>query len=48
MCVKEQGSTCGKPVEVWGLCLRMPAKAANPVVEVIDRYEQNIRLLSLD
>ena len=32
MCVKKQGSTCGKPVEVWGLCLRMPAKAANPVV----------------
>ena len=35
-----------KSVNAWGLGLRMPSKTPNPVIQVINRNEKDIRLLS--
>ena len=45
MSVGEQRSAGGQPVNVGRLCLRMTTQATKPVVLIIDRDKQNIRLV---
>ena len=42
MGVCEQRSTFGQRIDVGSLNLRMPAQAADPIVQIIDRDEQDI------
>ena len=43
----EEHPALGQAVDVWRARLRMPAQHPNPVVEIIHRDEQNIRLRCL-
>ena len=42
MRVVEEHAPCREPINVRRLCLRVPAHAADPVIEVIDGDEQDI------
>ncbi len=43
--VGERGAACCEPVKVRRLHLRVPAERPDPVVQVVDRDEQDVRLL---
>ena len=47
MSVGKERSPGGQFVDVWGLNQRVPAHAANPVVLIVDRDEENIRFVSV-
>ena len=42
--VGKQGSPRREPVEVWGLHLRMPTEATDPIIQVVNSEKENIRL----
>jgi hypothetical protein len=42
MSIREQGATLSKPIKIRRLHLRMPAQAANPVIQVINSDEQDV------
>ena len=42
MCLLKEHPTPGQRVNVWGLGLRVPAEAADPVIQVINGKEQDI------
>ena len=42
MRVVEEHPPCREPINVRCLCLRVPAHAADPVIEIIDGDEQDI------
>ncbi|EGF29376.1 hypothetical protein RBWH47_04740 [Rhodopirellula baltica WH47] len=48
MCVREKHAPRREAIDVWRLRLRVPTEAADPVVQVIDRDQQDIRRLSLN
>ncbi len=43
MSVGKQDATCSQPIEIGSDRLRMSPHAANPVVEIIQRDEENVR-----
>ncbi len=43
MRVRKQCSSIGKSINVRSQCLWVSAQAAGPVVQVIDRYQKNVR-----
>ncbi len=45
MCVREQHAAGRQPIDVRRPCLRMPAQATDPVIEIVDRDEQHVRLV---
>ena len=47
MCVGEEYSAFRQSVDIRRLYTRVAAEAADPVVHVVDRYEQNVRPLLL-
>jgi len=44
MSVSEQHPALGQAIHIRRQRLRMPSKAANPVIQIIDCDEQHIRL----
>jgi hypothetical protein len=47
MSVEECRPTSCESVQMWSLGHRMPAKMPNPIILVIDRYKQYVRLRSV-
>lgn len=45
MCVGEQHSAGRQPIEIGCFRLRVTAKTSNPVIQIIDGYEQNVWLV---
>ena len=44
--VAEQHPARGEAIQVWCYSLRMPAQTTDPVIEIIDRNEKYIGLIS--
>ena len=44
MSIGKQDATCSQPIEIGSDRLRMSPHAANPVVEIIQRDEEYVRL----
>ena len=44
MSVRKQHPACSKTVKIWRLGLRVTAEAANPIIQVVYRDEQDVRL----
>lgn len=42
MCVGEEDTSFGKAINVRGFRLRVPAHAADPIVQIIDSNEEDI------
>ena len=47
MGVAEEHAPRGETIEIGGLCLRVATQAADPVVQIVDRDEQDVGLLLL-
>ena len=47
MSVGEQDPPLSEPVDVRCFCLRMAAHAADPIVEIINRNQQDIRFCGI-
>jgi hypothetical protein len=45
MSVGKQGAHLGQPVDVGGLGLGVTIKATDPIVQIVDRKEQDVRLV---
>ena len=45
--VCKEDTTLSESVEVWRTRLRVPAETSNPIVQVIDRYEQYVGLCDI-
>ena len=45
MSVGKQGAHLGQPVDVGGLGLGVTAEATDPIIQIVDREEQDVRLI---
>ena len=43
MSVGEEGAHFRQSVDIGGLGLRVTAEAAHPIVQIVDRYQQDVR-----
>ena len=43
MSIRKQNTAGGQAVEVRSRCLRMTTQATNPVIQIVDRNEENVR-----
>ena len=44
MSIGEQSARLSESIKVWSLCVRVPLEATDPVILVIDRDEEDVRL----
>ena len=46
MGVAEERAAPSQPIDVWRLRLGMPSKAPDPIIEVVDGNEKNVRSIN--